>query len=89
MHRARNSSVKTPTTRSLSTLKLSSACRKTLKMSLVDSGVLSHNTIARKLGLEKNAVNAWMVLFRRAVPFRKHEAYLSDIDRNDPVSILV
>ena len=81
------SDVKLVNNTTMKTLHFPNACRRKLKMALVDSAIVSHAEIAQKTGLEKNIVFAWMLLFRRAVPFRKHDSYLADFDGKDSVSL--
>jgi hypothetical protein len=83
-----NSNLNLIANKSLLTIKLPIACRRKLKMSLKEKGVFSRVAVLRQTGLEKNAVDAWLNMFRRAVPITKHDKYLADVDINDSVSLL-
>ena len=83
-----NSNLNLIANKSLLTIKLPIACRRKLKMSLKEKGVFSRVAVLRQTGLEKNAVDAWLNMFRRAVQITKHDKYLADVDTNDSVSLL-
>ena len=88
MRKLRNSDASSINNGVLRTYHLTPVCRKKLKSALTAVGRMKASpAVINQTGLKRAAIGAWLIMFKRSIPYKKRVAYLANVDINDKVKL--